>query len=178
MHARLLGRAILPWPHERIGHDRRDERSIWRRAVDWINPARAWRELREQPTGAQELASGLALGVFIGNLPVYGFHTLLSLYTARRLHLNPLAVVAGSHISTPPLGPLLVAAAIGVGHWLVHGNWMALPAWQHSWRGWLRVSNSVILDWSIGAIVVGIVLAASTYIVSNILFRYVAVARR
>src|SRR5439155_1761268 len=89
---------------------------------------------REQPTGAQELASGLALGVFIGNLPAYGFHTLLSFYTARRLHLNPLAVVAGSHISTPPLGPVLVAAAIGVGHWLIHRNWMALTACERRCR--------------------------------------------
>jgi uncharacterized protein (DUF2062 family) len=182
MHARLMARAVAPWPHERLddagAKAKATRQPVWRRIAEWLNPARAWRELREQPTGPQEMATGLAVGVFIGNLPTYGLHTVLSLYAARRLHLNPLSVVAGSHVSTPPIGPVLIAAAIGVGHWLLHGSWLRMPEWQQTWRGWLRLSGSLLAEWSLGALVVGIALAAVAFLISNILLRYVAVARR
>src|SRR5438132_1578934 len=84
--------------------------------------ARAWRAVRDDPAQRSRFAAGLAVGVFIANLPLYGAQTLLSLYAARRLRLNPLTVVVGSHFSTPPIGPLLVAAAIALGHLLTHGT--------------------------------------------------------
>src|SRR5439155_8368432 len=121
MHARLVGRALIPIPHAKwqtARQPRGNASSRLRRWIDWLNPARLLRDLREQRLGAHETATGVAVGVFIGNLPLFGLQTILSLYTARRLHLHPLAVVAGSHISTPPFGPVLIAAAVGVGHWL------------------------------------------------------------
>src|SRR6185436_8091079 len=120
MHARLVGRALLPIPHPQMDHPSATApRTWWRAMVEWLNPLRAWRDLREQRIGPREMASGVALGVFIGNLPLYGVHTLLSLYAARRLHLNPWSVVVGSHVSTPPAGPVLIATAIGVGNWIL-----------------------------------------------------------
>ncbi len=172
MHIRLLGRAFFPWPHRKLFGER-DEATPWRRLMTWIDPRRALRELREQPNAPQEMAAALAVGVFIGNLPAYGFQTVLSLYAARRFHLNPLAVVVGSHVSTPPIGPVLVAAAIGVGHWLLHGGWLRMPAWQQTWNGWLRLSGSLLLDWSIGALLVGTILAACAFVISSAVLRYV-----
>ncbi|HYO09089.1 MAG TPA: DUF2062 domain-containing protein [Tepidisphaeraceae bacterium] len=178
MHARLVGRALLPWPHRKFGrHDGVGRPALWRRAVEWLSPARAWRELRTQAIGPREMATGVALGVFIGNLPIYGVQTLLSLYAARRLHLNPLSVVVGSHVSTPPVGPLLIATAIGVGHFLLHGQWLRLPAWQQTWRDWLRLSGSLLLEWSVGAVLVGGTLALIAFFVSTALLRRVAVEK-
>jgi glycosyltransferase involved in cell wall biosynthesis len=173
MHVRLLARAFSPWPHHKLLVER-EETSLWRRLMTWLDPRRAWRELREQPTAPQEMAAALATGVFIGNLPAYGFQTVLSLYAARRFHLNPLAVVVGSHVSTPPIGPVLIAAAIGVGHWLLHGDWLRIPALHQTWRGWLRLSGSLLLDWSIGALLVGTILAACAFVISNAVLLYVA----
>jgi hypothetical protein len=53
MHVRLLARAVAPWPHARWGdHATRGPRqTAWRRMVEWVNPARAWRDLREQCVG-------------------------------------------------------------------------------------------------------------------------------
>jgi glycosyltransferase involved in cell wall biosynthesis len=178
MHARLMGRALMPWPHKRSWPEAaRNDRSTWKRLAEWASPARAWRDLRDQQLGAQEMAAGVAIGVFIANLPLYGFHTVLSLFTARRLHLHPIPVVAGSHLSTPPVGPVLVAAAIGTGHWLLHGTWMQMPAWQQTWREWARLAGTVLLDWSIGSLVVGAVLAGAAFVVATMVFRYVSVAR-
>jgi uncharacterized protein (DUF2062 family) len=153
MHARLTSLALL----------------------DWISPARAWRQLRREETGAHEMASGLAVGVFIGNLPLYGVQTILSLFAARKLRLHPLSVVAGSHISTPPVGPMLVALAIGVGHFLLHGKWLEMPAWQSTWLGWMDLFGRVMLEWSVGAVIVGMALAAATFVLAHTLLRYLAV---
>jgi len=152
MHARLATRALL----------------------DWVSPARAWRQLRNEETGANEMATGLAVGVFIANLPLYGVQTLLSLYAARRLRLHPLSVVAGSHLSTPPIGPVLIALAIGVGHWLLHGQWLEMPRWESTWRGWAHLFGRLMLEWSLGAVLVGAVTAAAAFVISHALLRYVA----
>ncbi|MEO6434491.1 MAG: DUF2062 domain-containing protein [Tepidisphaeraceae bacterium] len=178
MHARLMSRAMLPIPHTKWHQQpRRHASPVWNRLANWLNPARAWRDLREQRVAPQEMAAGVAVGVFIANLPIYGLQTLLSLYTARRLHLNPLAVVAGSHLSTPPVGPVLIAAAIGVGHWVLHGSWLTMPQWQSSWQGWARLLGALMLEWSVGALLVGVVLSAAAFVLANVLLRYVSVAR-
>jgi uncharacterized protein (DUF2062 family) len=186
MHARLVARALTPWPHRKlvVRDDVAKRQAAGRRVssacgriVAWLSPARAWRELRAQTIGPREMATGVALGVFIGNLPVFGVQTLLSLYAARRLHLNPLAVVLGSHVSTPPVGPLLIAAAIGTGHWLLHGRWLRMPDWHQTWGDWLRLTGSLLVEWSLGAVVVGLVLSLIAFFVSTALLRRVAVSR-
>jgi uncharacterized protein (DUF2062 family) len=182
MHACLVARAILPWPHRKWGDGRqtttttapREGAAALRRLVQWLNPARMWRELRDERVDPHELAAGVAVGVFIGNLPLYGVQTLLSLYAARRLHLHPLPVVAGSHVSTPPLGPVLIAAAIGTGHLLLHGSWLKLPAWQATWRGWATLFGGLMLEWSIGSVVVGAALGTTAFFATNKLLRRVA----
>ena len=137
-----------------------------------------WRELREQTTPPRELATGLAIGVFIANLPIYGLQTLLGLYTARRLHLNPLSVVAGTHVSTPPVGPLLIAAAIGTGHLVMHGTWLTMAAWPTSFTQWAHLLGSLMVEWTVGSLIVGAALATAVFFVSDALLRLVAVERR
>lgn len=178
MHARLVLRALLPVPHARCSVNALPApQRGWKRLADWLNPARAWRDLREHRVEPQEMATGVAVGVFIANTPMYGLHTALSLYAARRLHLNPLSVIAGSHLSTPPVGPILVAAAIGVGHWLLHGQWLTIPRWQDSWQGWIQLFGELMLEWSLGAMLVGSALAVVAYLLSHLLIRYMVAAR-
>jgi uncharacterized protein (DUF2062 family) len=45
---------------------------------------RAWRAIRDDPRERPRFAAGLAAGVFIANLPLYGIQTMLSLIVARR----------------------------------------------------------------------------------------------
>ena len=97
-------------------------RNLLRRFGRWLNPMPAIRQLREDDVGRVNAAAGLAVGAFIANLPAYGLQTVLSLYAARRLHLHPLSVVIGSHLSTPPVGPVLVAAAVTIGHLVLHAE--------------------------------------------------------
>ena len=182
LHARLVGRALLPISHRKWSCEqpRRHASRVFRNVIHWINPARLVRDVREQRLGVHEAATGVALGVFIGNLPIFGLQTIASLYAARRLHLHPLAVVAGSHISTPPIGPALIVAAIGIGHWLLHGTWLKLPSRLHTtaWREWARLGGSVLLDWSLGSVLVGFVLACVAFLLSRAALSYVAAVAR
>ncbi|HWE97279.1 MAG TPA: DUF2062 domain-containing protein [Tepidisphaeraceae bacterium] len=175
MHVRLLARRLGGWSHPkyRAGNGKAPP-PFWRGLGQWLNPLRAWRELRRGEFGRTELASGIAVGVFIANLPVFGVQTLLALYVARRLHLHPLAVVAGSKVSTPPVGPLLIAAAIWLGHLLLHGS-------RLTWKGLIRPMDGhvfqamlpLLLDWIVGATLIGTGLAVLTFAAVSLLFRSV-----
>src|SRR5207248_2712775 len=128
MHLPLVLRALAPWAHRRWAHAPAPEKIDFKALLAGLNPAVAWRELRQDEVARPALSVALGVGVLIANLPLYGVQTLLGLYSARRLHLNPLAVVLGTQLSTPPLGPMLIAAAIALGHLLLHGT---LPTWRH-----------------------------------------------
>jgi glycosyltransferase involved in cell wall biosynthesis/uncharacterized protein (DUF2062 family) len=176
MHLRLMLRALSPLPRAEPGAapGYGPGKSLWRRLVDWVNPMPAIRQLREDDAGRANLAAGLALGAFIANLPAYGFQTALSLYAARRLHLHPLSVVIGSHLSTPPIGPLLVAAAITIGHLLLHAHLPTLASFDVRTVGFLPLLKSFFLEWLVGGIVMGLFSAWVTYLTSRWLFRLAA----
>lgn len=169
MHARLLGRAALPVPVTRIGHE--PTGTPWRRFARWMSPAGVWRAARHDPAERTRVAAGLATGVFIANLPVYGFQTVLSLAAARWFKLHPISVIAGSHASTPPLGPALVVAAISLGHWLTRGNAPVLTHFDPRVVGYGPLVRNVIFEWTVGGIVCGVVLAFATFALSRLILQ-------
>jgi glycosyltransferase involved in cell wall biosynthesis len=176
MHLALLGRALFPFPkHPRWPDAENEEKGpFWQRLWEWLNPKRAWQQLRQSEVGRTEIAAGLSVGVFIGNLPAYGLQSVMSLYAARRLHLHPLPVLLGSHVSTPPVGPLLIGAAIGLGHLLLHGT---LPAWSDfdpGRAGWSAILGPRLLEWSIGALLLGFVMAVMTFAGSLMVIRWMS----
>ena len=149
-------------------------RSLIRRFGRWLNPRPALRQLREDDAGRANAAAGLAVGAFIANLPAYGIQTGLSLYAARRLHLHPLSVVIGSHLSTPPVGPLLVAAAITIGHLILHAELPTVASYDVRVVGVLPLLRTCFLEWTIGGIVMGLFSAWVTYLAARWLFRLAA----
>ena len=174
MHGRLLLRALAPIPHRRYrpgGKLLRKHVTI-REILSWINPLRAWRELREGAIDRTEFATALAVGVFVANLPVYPLQTVIALYLARRLHLNPLAVLAGSQVSTPPVGLLLIVGGIYLGHLILHGTFPTLPD-LHATTGaiWHLLARPLLIDWLLGGPVLGVVTAAVTFLLANRFYR-------
>jgi uncharacterized protein (DUF2062 family) len=134
----------------------------------------ALRQLREDDAGRANAAAGLAVGAFIANLPTYGLQTALSLYAARRLHLHPLSVVIGSHLSTPPVGPVLVAAAITIGHLILHAELPTVASYDVRVVGVLPLLRACFLEWTIGGVVMGLFSAWITYLAARWLFRLAA----
>ncbi len=177
MHLFLLARAFFPFPrHPRWpapAAERGAREPFWRGLWNWLNPATAWRQLRQSEVARTEIAAGLAVGVFIANLPAYGFQSVLSLYTARRLHLHPLPVLLGSHLSTPPVGPLLIGMAITLGHLMLHGS---LPAWADydpRRAGWWAMLKPLLLEWSLGALLLGFVMSVLTFVLTISIMRFI-----
>jgi uncharacterized protein (DUF2062 family) len=181
MHGRLLLRALMPWRHPqwpprgtRGDHAAAPKANPLRRFGRWINPAEAWRQVRRDSVSRESFAAGLAVGAFIGNLPTYGIHAFIGLYAAKRLHLHPLAVVAGSHISTPPLGPVLNAAAIVVGHLILRGGLPDGAEFDFHNEGFLVILRRMLLEWVIGAPIVGLACAVVVFVIANRVLRLAA----
>ena len=64
-------------------------------------------------------ALSLALGVFIGIIPVWGFQSFLSIFLAAIFKLNKVISFVGSNISIPPMIPFIVLGSLKVGSFFV-----------------------------------------------------------
>jgi uncharacterized protein (DUF2062 family) len=166
------------------GMDRRagaysDIKSACRRALDWMSPFRIWRELRMMQTARRDFAAGLAVGVFIACVPLYGLQTILGLFAARRLSLHPLPVLAGTQLSAPPIAPALAVVSVVLGHALLSGT-LPHPAdwhvahwhimhWHMSQFPGVSMTTvfSFLASWFVGGAVIGLLLAAITYITTS-----------
>ncbi|HEX8523851.1 MAG TPA: DUF2062 domain-containing protein [Tepidisphaeraceae bacterium] len=175
MHGPLLLRALTPVAHKRWERapevQRESAKSSWSHFVDSINPLAAYRQLKTDSEAVPAMAVALGVGVWIANLPLYGIQTLFGIYASRRLHLNTLGVVVGTQISTPPIGPVLVAIAIGLGHILTHGSLPAIGDLNVRALGWRQVLGPILLDWAVGGAIFGMLMGVATFFVSMPLLR-------
>ncbi|SEM78083.1 hypothetical protein SAMN05421856_106259 [Chryseobacterium taichungense] len=67
-------------------------------------------------------AFSIALGVFIGFSPFWGFHTLLTISLAVLFKLNKVLAFVASNVSLPPFIPFIIAASLFLGAPFVGGN--------------------------------------------------------
>ncbi len=67
-------------------------------------------------------AFSIALGVFIGFSPFWGFHTLLTISLAVLFKLNKVLAFVASNVSIPPFIPFIIAASLFLGAPFVGGN--------------------------------------------------------
>ena len=61
----------------------------------------------------------IALGVFIGLSPIWGFHTVTVIFLALLLNLNKMIAFAFSNVSLPPFIPLILYFSLKLGSWLL-----------------------------------------------------------
>lgn len=83
---------------------------------------RAWRELRGAELSPARAAAAVALGLFIGSIPIFGCHTPLVLTICLVLQLDALLAWVASHISNPFFAPFLLTAEVQVGGWVRTGE--------------------------------------------------------
>ena len=180
-HIRLLMRTLVPWPHPRWPEKAVQTgvltRGLWRELLRWLSPRQVWRHLRDDQVAKSDMALGLSIGVFIANLPCYGVQGLLALYVARRLHLHPLGVLLGTQISTPPIGVAMVAGALCVGHLVLHGSWIPISPDQLAMADLKGLVPSLLLDWAVGSVILGVAMACVTYPAAMLLLKMIRPAK-
>jgi uncharacterized protein (DUF2062 family) len=76
----------------------------------------------------RSFAACIALGVFFGILPIWGFQMLAAAATAHALRLSKPLVLAASNISTPITIPFILYLSLIIGHLLHRGHFEGLPS--------------------------------------------------
>ncbi|MGN6507104.1 MAG: DUF2062 domain-containing protein [Tepidisphaeraceae bacterium] len=168
MHALLLTLALKPaWPTSLEA----TTGTIVQRAIRWMNPTKMWRDIRAG-RGDGRFPGSVAVGMFMAVAPLYGIKTVVCLIMAKALRLQPLVVLAVSSLNTPPTGPFLAAASIGTGFWCLHRRLPAMGEFNPFRDGWAATFRAVALEWVIGSILVGSVLAALAYVLAKFSLRW------
>lgn len=113
------------------------------------------------------LSLSVALGVFIGILPIFGLQTITAISLAWLFRFNKLITLAGSGISTPPLTPLVIYPGYLIGGWFVDSPDVA---------GFSEITMNVVkthfVQYAIGscifAAIAAVVTAISVFVVLSI----------
>lgn len=74
----------------------------------------------------QEIAAGIALGNFIGFIPLIGTHTVMAIAFASLLRLNTLIVLLGTQISNPLSFPFQIFLSAEVGNLILNGSFLEI----------------------------------------------------
>jgi len=93
----------------------------------------------------------LALGVFIGCLPLYGLHLPLCLLLCVPLRLDAVLAYIGANVSNPFFAPVLVGLELQVGSLILNGDPFALDLEVARSKGVLNIAREAI----VGSVVVG-----------------------
>ncbi len=149
LNTRLTLRALIPWPHRQILKPEAPGRRI-----TVLHPIRSMKMLLRQNLTPKTAAASGALGIFLGTLPVMGFHTLLILAVAGYFRLNRPVAIAVSQLCAPPLVPAL---CIETGHFLRHGRFLTEISMETLGHQGLQR----LLEWVMGSLILAPVLSVT-----------------
>src|SRR6478752_2636431 len=91
--------------------------NAWRVSMSTLrrNLARIWRRLRGERQSPARVALAVALGLFIGCLPVYGLHFVLCLLVCLPFGLDLVLAYLVANISNPLVAPFLITLEVEIG---------------------------------------------------------------
>lgn len=111
---------------------------------------RLYRRLRGIASPARAGVS-LGVGVFVGCLPIYGFHLPLCLLICVPFRLDAVLAYLGANISNPFFAPGLLALELQVGSLILHGELVPFDLDQVRQRGFAALVQEV----TVGSALVG-----------------------
>ena len=150
LNIHLTMRSVVPWPHRRIAW--RDAAPAAAVKVSVLHPWRSLKSLVGQRIPVARLGWSSALGVFLGTLPLIGFHSIAILFAAGYFRLSKVAALGASQLCMPPIVPAL---CIEVGYYLRHGAFLT----EVSLRTLGYEALDRLLEWLIGSLVLAPALA-------------------
>jgi len=108
-------------------------------------------------------AASIGAGLLMATLPIYGIKTVLCVWISARFTLHPLAVIAVSSLSTPPIGFVFVAYAICIGSLVLGGDLPDFSALDFSTITQWATAGDLLLEWVVGGVIGGLVLGGASY---------------
>ncbi len=126
-----------------------------------------WLRLLSLETSPKQLARGLAVGVFAGFFPLFGFQTIIGVFLAILFSGNKIAATAATWVSNPFTYIPIYWFNYQVGSLLLGGDKLdPLVVTGKTWQEVLEVllERSYILFF--GCLVVGLIAAIATYFIS------------
>lgn len=150
LNTRLTMRALLPMPHQRFV-----ETADGAIKVSIFHPLESMKVLLKRDVSPVRFAVSGGLGVFLGALPLIACQSLVILATANYFRLNKFAALGTSQICNPPIVPAL---CIEAGYFIRHGRFLTeISLNTLGYQGLER-----ILEWIIGALVLGPIMGLIT----------------
>lgn len=124
--------------------------------------------MRKDPT---EVARGLAVGVFVGLSPFFGFHMVAAVALAALLKGNKFIAILGTWIGNPLTFSFILFMDFKIGSWILGGAPEALkPVLWHPFEI-LHAGWNILFPMSIGGLLAGLLAGFLAYAVSNPLIR-------
>jgi uncharacterized protein len=132
-----------------------------------------WKRFIEAHDRPHALAGGVAIGIFIGFTPIFGFKTLLAVGIALLMRCNTIATIVGVSLHDPFVWawPFLLRLEYQVGYWLLSSPHQFAPKITPT-----DLKLSEIMHWSyfidtgrpllLGSIVIALPLAIVSYIIT------------
>ncbi|WP_456342131.1 DUF2062 domain-containing protein [Thermovibrio sp.] len=117
-------------------------------------------EMRDRP---DETAKGLALGVFIGFLPINGFQVLVAVTIATLTRVSKVAAAIGTHVTNPwtTIPVLILDYYVGC---LLLGRSSCLPHVNFSsFSSLLQTGREIIVPMFVGGIFLGAIFSVLSY---------------
>ncbi|HWY13315.1 MAG TPA: DUF2062 domain-containing protein [Bacteroidia bacterium] len=143
------------------------------RKITWTNIKKVWKqEIIAKHESASRKASSVALGLFFGIVPIWGFQFATALLVAYLLKLNKVVVGLTAQISMPLMLPFILYASVKTGELVLSTNVN------------LNFSNMISIEtldniyvYAVGACVLSVVVATIGFIATYLslkVFRYKA----
>lgn len=110
------------------------------------------------------IASAVALGVFMGVMPIWGYQMICALALAHLLKLNKVMTLVAANISLPPLIPFIIFGGYWTGCRLL-GSPVKLDLHDMD----LSTIGEIMLQYVVGSMAAGLVFAAATWCVTMFL---------
>ncbi len=112
--------------------------------------------------GPDEIAKGLALGVFIGMTPTLGFQMVIAIFFAILLRENKIAAALGVWVSNPVTAPVIYALQYESGRLLLGMERARFPS-ELTLSALQNLGWEVLLPLCLGSLIFGILCGALTY---------------
>ncbi|MEW6068526.1 MAG: DUF2062 domain-containing protein [Nitrospirota bacterium] len=105
-----------------------------------------------------EIALAIAVGNFVGFIPVFGTHTITAIGLSYLLRLNALIVILGTQISNPISFPFQIFISAEVGNLILKGRFLDIEFSKD-----MNFLNHYILPICVGSLVLGVIVACLSY---------------